>query len=163
MFSILSENLFRACNKLRPNCRRVRNCKGLEIARKLLFLKDFVREIDSYRSQVNYDYWETRAKAEQREDMLEARSLTFQADQLINEANVTGAIEAYEKAWKLWYRIFSRYPSMISEEVGDDVVKSVGRYKRLMDEELDDKFVLHEFLEFRKVKEDGIVRHGRLQ
>ena len=134
--------------------------QGLEIARKLIFLKDFVREIDSYRSQVNYDYWETRAQAEQREDMLEARSLTFQADQMINDANVPGAIEAYEKAWKLWYRLFSRYPSMISEEVGDDVVKSVGRYKRLIDEELNDKFVLNEFLEFRKLKEDGIDGMG---
>jgi hypothetical protein len=129
--------------------------QGLEIARKLIFLKDFLREIESYRSQVNYDYWETRAQAEQREDMLEARSLTFQADQMINEANVPGAIEAYEKAWKLWHRLFSRYPSMISEEVGDDVVKSVGRYKKLIDEELDAKFILNEFLEFRKLKEAG--------
>ncbi len=129
--------------------------QGLEIARKLIFLKDFLRDIESYRSQVNYDYWETRAQAEQREDMLEARSLTFKADQMINEANVPGAIEAYEKAWKLWHKLFSRYPSMITEEVGDDVVKSVGRYKKLIDEELNDKFVLHEFLEFRKLKEDG--------
>ncbi len=129
--------------------------QGLEVARKLLFLKDFLREIESYRSQVNYDYWETRAQAEQREDMLEARSLTFQADQMINEANVPGAIESYEKAWKLWYRLFSRYPSMVTEEVGDDVVKSIGRYRKLNDEELNESFVLQEFLEFRKLKEEG--------
>jgi hypothetical protein len=147
--------------KLVPNMQQIAaqlppstQLQGLEIARKLLFLKDFVREIDSYRSQVNYDYWETRAKAEQREDMLEARSMTFQADQMINEARVAEAIEAYEKAWKLWRKIFNRFPSMMDQEVGDDVVKSVGRYKRLMDEELDDKFILHDFLEFRKANDD---------
>jgi len=129
--------------------------KGLEIARQLLFLKDFLRDVESYRTQVNYDYWETRAQAEQREDMLEARSLTFQADQLINEARVSDALVMYEKAWTLWHKIFNLYPSMITEEVGDDVVKSVGRYRKLSEEELDDKFILHDFLEFRKMKEDG--------
>jgi len=112
---------------------------------------------------VNYDYWETRAQAEQREDMLEARSLTFQADQFINEARVLDAIKAYEKAWTLWHKIFSRYPSMITEEVGDDLVKSLGRYKKLNEEELDDKFILHEFLEFRKAKDEGTDGLGIFQ
>lgn len=148
--------------KLVPNMQQITaqlppslQLEGLSIGKEILDLKDFVREIDSYRSQVNYDFWETRAKAEQREDMLEARSLTFQADQMLNEANVAGAIEAYEKAWKIWYKLFCRFPSMVTDEVGDDVVKSVGRYKKLVDEELDDKFVLHEFLEFRKLKDAG--------
>ena len=74
---------------------------------------------------------------------------------MINEANVSGAIESYEKAWKLWNEVFSRFPAMISEELGDDLVKSLGRYKRLIDEDLDEKFILHEILEFRKAKDEG--------
>ena len=148
--------------KLIPNMQQVTaqippgsQLEALAIGKDILDLKDMVREIDSYRSQVNYDFWETRAAAEQREDMLEARSLTFQAEQMLSEANVAGAIEAYEKSWKLWYKLFCRYPSMVTDEVGDDVGKSVGRYKKLLDEELDEKFVLHEFLEFRKLKDAG--------
>jgi len=42
---------------------------------------------------------------------------------------------------------------MMSEDVGDDVLKSVGRYKRLLDTDLDDTFVLNKFLKYRKAKE----------
>ena len=131
--------------------------EGVELARKIAFAKDFLREVESYRGQVNYEYWELRAKAEQREDMVEARRLMFQADQLLNVADVKGALQSYERAWTRWAQVFSLYPSIISEEVGDEVVKSLGRYKRLAENDLDETFVLHEFLEYRKAKENGTL------
>ena len=131
--------------------------EGVELARKIAFEKDFLREIESYRGQVNYEYWELRAKAEQRDDMLGARRLMFEADQLLNVADVMGALKSYERAWTRWAQVFSLYPSMISEEVGDDVVKSLGRYKRLAENDLDETFVLYEFLEYRKAKENGTL------
>ena len=129
---------------------------GVELARKIQFTKDFLRECNSYRGQVNYEYWEMRAKAEQREDMVEARRLMFEADQLLNVADVKGALESYEKAWIRWGVVFSLFPAMISEEVGDDVVKSLGRYRRLAENELDETFILHEFLEYRNAKDTGL-------
>ncbi len=129
---------------------------GVELARKIQFTKDFLRETNSYRGQVNYEYWEMRAKAEQRDDMVEARRLMFEADQLLNVADVKGALESYEKAWIRWAVVFSLFPAMISEEVGDDVVKSLGRYRRLAENELDETFILHEFLEYRKAKDTGL-------
>ncbi len=129
--------------------------EGVELGRKIAFLKEFARETDSYRGQVNYGYWEDRAKAEQRDDMLEARRLMFEADQFINQADVKGALESYEKAWTRWAQVFARYPAMISEEVGDDVIKSVGRYKRLVEEDLDETFVLYDILDYRQLKEDS--------
>ena len=129
--------------------------KAVGLGTKLSFTKDFLREVDSYRGQVNYEYWGLRAKAEQREDMVEARRLMYQADQLINVADVKGALEAYEQAWKQWAHVFSRFPSMLNEEVGDDVIKSLGRYKRLVESEPDETFVLHEFIQYRKAKEDN--------
>ena len=129
--------------------------EGVELGRKIAFLKDFIRETESYRGQVNYSYWETRAKAEQREDMVEARRFMFDADQLINLADVLGALESYEKAWVRWAQVFARYPTMINEEVGDDVIKSLDRYKRLVDEELDENFVLNDILIFRHWYQEG--------
>ena len=129
--------------------------KGIELGRKIAFMKDFLREVESYRGQVNYEYWEVRAKAEQREDMVEARRLMYQANQLLNVADVKGALEAYEQSWKLWDQVFSRYPSMITEEVGDDVMKSLSRYKRLIEIDLDETFVLNDFLQYRKSKEES--------
>jgi len=133
-----------------------RKLEGVELARKITFTKEFLREVDSYRGQVNYEYWELRAKAEQREDMVEARRLMYQADQLINQADVGGAVESYEKAWSLWDQVFSRFPTMIGEEVGDDVMKSLGRYKKLVDADLGDQFVLKDFLEVRMQKDSAV-------
>ena len=86
--------------------------------------------------------------------MRHSRRLMFEADQQINEANVGGALELYNKAWQGWAKVFSRFPTMVTEEVGDDVVKSIGRYKRLLENDLDESFVLHEFLQYRVEKED---------
>jgi len=127
---------------------------AVELGRKIVFEKDFIRDVQSYRSQVNYEYWELRAKAEQREDMLESRRLMFEADQQINEANVGGALELYDKAWQGWAKVFNRFPTMVTEEIGDDVVKSIGRYKRLLEGDLDESFPLYEFLQYRIEKED---------
>ncbi len=129
--------------------------EGIELARKIVSTKDFQREVESYRGQVNYEYWEVRARAEQREDMVNARRFMFEADRMINIADVQGAEQSYKKAWDLWAQVFARYPAMVTEEVGDDVVKSLARYKRIIDEDLDDTFVLHKFLQYRKAKEDS--------
>jgi hypothetical protein len=131
--------------------------KAVELGTKLSFTKDFLREVESYRGQVNYEYWEMRAKAEQREDMVEARRLMYQADQLINVADVKGALEAYEQAWKQWAHVFRRFPTLLNEEVGDDVIKSLGRYKRLVETELDETFVLYEFIQYRRDKDENTV------
>ena len=158
------ENRYDILRKLTPNETQIAaqmpaklQLEGVELARKIAFAKDFLREVESYRGQVNYEYWELRAKAEQREDMVEARRLMFEADQLLNVADVRGALKSYERAWTRWALVFSLYPSMISEEVGDDVVKSLGRYKRLAENDLDETFILHEFLEIRKSKENGTL------
>ncbi len=131
--------------------------KAVELGTKLTFTKDFLREVESYRGQVNYEYWELRAKAEQRDDMVEARRLMYQADQLINVADVKGALESYEQAWKQWAHVFSRFPTMLTEEVGDDVIKSLGRYKRLVETELDETFVLYEYIQYRRDKDENTV------
>ncbi len=131
--------------------------KAVELGTKLTFTKDFLREVESYRGQVNYEYWELRAKAEQRDDMVEARRLMYQADQLINVADVKGALEAYEQAWKQWAHVFSRFPTMLTEEVGDDVIKSLGRYKRLVETELDETFVLYEYIQYRRDKDENTI------
>ena len=59
-----------------------------------------------------------------------------------------------ETAWTKWLKVFSRYPLMVTDDVGDEVIKSLNRYRRLADLELDDAFVLSEFLDIRRAKDD---------
>ena len=35
--------------------------EGIELARKIIFAKEFLQQIENYRGQVNYQYWEVRA------------------------------------------------------------------------------------------------------
>jgi hypothetical protein len=109
-----------------------------------------MKDVESYRSQVNYPYWEVRAKAEQRDEMVDARRLIFEADKLIDMADMRGALETYEQAWVRWNYVFRRFPSMMTEEVGDDVLKSINRYRKLVEKDLDESFVLYEFMKFRR-------------
>lgn len=124
--------------------------EALELATKLTDSKQFLKNIVSYREQVNYAYWEERARAEQTDEMVDARRMMFEADKQIDVANVKGALELYEQAWNLWGIVFKRYPTMMTEEVGDDVLKSINRYKRLLDADLDEKFVLYDFMNLRR-------------
>jgi hypothetical protein len=129
----------------------------LNLSNKINQSVEFLKLIDSYRSQVNYEYWELRAKIEQRDEMIKARYLTYEADKLIDVADVKGALELYEQAWVLWDWIFRRYPTMMTDDVGDDVQKSLGRYKKLVDKDLDKDFVLFDFLEVRRFKSDPML------
>jgi hypothetical protein len=38
----------------------------------------------------------------------------------------------------------------MTEDVGGDVLKAINRYKKLMDEDVDERFVLYEFMLFRR-------------
>jgi hypothetical protein len=124
--------------------------KALELASQLRSAEDYSRSTNSLREQVNYSYWETRALAEQQQMMVDARRLIFEANKLIDVADIKGAVEKYEEAFVRWDKVFRYYPVIMTEDVGGDVLKAINRYKKLIDEDLDEKFVLHEFMQFRR-------------
>ncbi len=109
-----------------------------------------------YRDNVNYGYWQTRAEVEQRENTVEARRRLYTANKLIDSADVKGAIENYEAAWKLWDEAFRKYTVLVNEEVGDDVFKSIRRYQRLTEEDDLTSFPLGWFVEYRQSGVPGL-------
>jgi hypothetical protein len=129
---------------------RSKQVEALELAQDLTRAEGAYNDTRSLRDQVNYSYWDVRAAAEQQEMMVDARRLTYEANQLIDVADVKGAVEKYEAAWARWDKVFRYYPVMMTEEVGEEVYKSVNRYKKLIDQELDDSFILSEFMSFRR-------------
>ena len=129
---------------------RAQQIKALELSNDLLAAEARAKDTNSLRDQVNYAYWEVRAQAEQQEMMVDARRLLFEANQLIDVADIKGATEKYEAAFVRWDKVFRFYPVVMTEEVGEEVLKSIKRYKSLIDEELDERFVLYEFMMFRR-------------
>jgi len=129
---------------------RKEQIEALELASQLRSSEEYLRSTSSLREQVNYTYWETRALAEQQQMMVDARRLIYEANKLIDVADIKGAVEKYEEAFVRWDKVFRFYPVIMTEDVGGDVLKAINRYKKLIDEDLDERFVLYEFMQFRR-------------
>lgn len=129
---------------------RTEQIEALELASQLRSAEEYARSTGSLREQVNYTYWETRALAEQQQMMVDARRLIFEANKLIDVADIKGAVEKYEEAFVRWDKVFRYYPVIMTEDVGGDVLKAINRYKKLIDEDIDERFVLYEFMQFRR-------------
>ena len=129
---------------------RTEQIEALELATQLRAAEEYARSTGSLRDQVNYTYWETRALAEQQQMMVDARRLIFEANKLIDVADIKGAVEKYEEAFVRWDKVFRYYPVIMTEDVGGDVLKAISRYKKLIDEDIDERFVLYEFMQFRR-------------
>lgn len=127
----------------------------LDLATQFETADTYLNHLESYRNQVNYEYWETRATAEQLDITLDARRATFEADQLISQAKADLALEKYEVAWKNWAKVFARYPVFMTDEVAIDVMKSIRRYKSLLDSEPPEDFPLKDFVTFKEMYDKG--------
>jgi hypothetical protein len=82
--------------------------------------------------------------------MVDARRLMYEANQLIDVADIKGSVEKFEGAFVRWDKIFRYYPIVMTEDVGGEVLKAIDRYRKLADEELDERFVLYDFMRFRR-------------
>ena len=153
------EKIFATNQALKPSyqqvvaeCQKEVQAALLQIVTELSQREERLRITEIYRSNVNYSYWADRATAEQKNYTVDARRLLFEADKLIDLGDVKGALDNYDKAWVLWDEAFRRYPILIEEEVGDSVFKAIRRYNKLTEEENTPDFVLHWFVEYRRLK-----------
>jgi hypothetical protein len=121
----------------------------LRMVNEINMLEERLRITNIYRSTVNYDYWEERAQAEQMPRTVEARRTMFEATKMINAGDPEAAIRNFETSFELWNKTLRRFPRFAKEEVGDEVLKAVNRYKRLLETELDESFPLAWFVEYR--------------
>jgi len=129
---------------------RSQQIEALELADELTMAEDYYKNTNSLRDQVNYAYWDVRAQAEQQQMLVDARRLMYEANKLIDVADIKGSVEKYEAAWVRWDKVFRYYPVIMTEEVGEEVFKSINRYKKLIDQDLDESFVLWQFMNFRR-------------
>ncbi len=127
--------------------------KALEMAQNMKILEERKDQIDRYRAQVNYSYWESRCEAEQDDSALAARTGMYEANKALDLGKLDEAIEKYEKAWSDWNTVFNRFPEMMIDEAADDVEKYIGLYLKPIEKDFDnlpENFALKNFLEFRK-------------
>lgn len=127
---------------------------ALRVALQLSDLQQRARYIANYRGIVNFDYWKTRAEAEQLQAMVDAKRGVWEGRRLLDQAvlqshtemvvnpetgqreekEFDGAKESYEKAFKNWAEIFKRYPVMlIDNPETPELLEHIHRYAKVLD------------------------------
>lgn len=122
---------------------------------KVLQLIDEIKDLDErilktsgYRKQINFEYWETLALAEQEERTVRARRLTYEAEKANADAELDQAIKLYEESFEVWAEIFDDYPILVIDDSAQDLFDSIRRYKIATDsDEIADDFPLKTFVE----------------
>lgn len=133
--------------KLLPPETRV---EGLELALRIEQETAYREHVDNYRNQVNYNYWETRALAEQTDVAIAARQSLYDAEKLLSDAELDEALKKFDDSWVQWKKLFDTYPILMVDESGDEVLDAIRRYHRALDRDMRDDFILKEFVDLRR-------------
>lgn len=85
-------------------------------------------EIQFSRGNVNYGYWQTRCQVEQTRLATDARKTVRDAKHKFLTADPVSARKDFEKAWDLWFELFTKYPSMWKSETAEDLMPAIRSY-----------------------------------
>ncbi|TWU40669.1 IRE (iron responsive element) [Novipirellula artificiosorum] len=122
--------------------------RAIELAGEIEDLDLRINKTEGYRKQINYQYWDTLAQAEQEERTVKARQLIYDAEKANEAAELDKAIALYEEAFAIWAEIFDDYPILTVDDSAQDLVQSIRRYSVAIDsEEFPDDFPLAAFVE----------------
>jgi hypothetical protein len=134
--------------------RRIRGPKRAEAkklaedARNYEVLADHIR---GYRDIVNFNYWRLRAKVEQTPNALEARKLTYDADQAYRNIDLQKARKLYDQGFAKWRIVLDQFPKLCEDDLTvDDLSDVIKRYNRLlqkMDESFPEPFILQDIVD----------------
>jgi hypothetical protein len=103
------------------------------LAARIVELDDRIRTTESYREISNFAYWETRCQAEQETTTLAARKAVYDATEAYKKTDLVTAKTRFEEGWDLWAQVFDRFPVLIEDVEGEDVVEAVQKYKKVLD------------------------------
>ena len=97
------------------------------------------RMAEHYAKIVNYFYWKNRTRLEATEEMDQAHEQFYKANRAADEADLFGAVEAYEKGFRLWRKILQENPDMRRDvPVVEDTQANEARYLRIIDRNFDE-------------------------
>ncbi len=134
--------------------------KGELIAAKISDLEKLQQRINSYRSIVNFNYWKTRCEVESLENTDLARRLVYDADQALRkDSNLILAKKNYDLAFDRWYEVFKEFPELMTDDMAEDLMKSISSYQTLLDqlgEEFPQDFVLHKLVTVQESFSPGV-------
>ena len=102
------------------------------LANRVIEANAYSTTIRRYRDVVNWQYWKTRSEVEQTDQAVEAREYLWNAAESYREADLVGAKEEYEEAWKRWATIHNEHPILADDVTAEDLVAPIKTYRRLL-------------------------------
>jgi hypothetical protein len=121
----------------------------------------------SYKHNLNYDYWQLRCDFEQTANALAARESMYRARAAARAADIEKAKQLYHDAFSKWRLVVDEFPALLEDDTvfGDDLIQDTKRYRDVLDqrsETLDETYPLWDALEkfdAEKVFAEEIAKH----
>ncbi len=136
--------------------------RAISLIGEMADLDDRINKTEGYRTQINYEYWQTLALAEQEERTVTARRLIYEAEEANAQAELDKAIKLYEQAFAIWAEIFDDYPILTIDDSAEDLFDSIRRYMVAIDsQDLPENFPLATFAQM--MGREGTVDSKRYQ
>ena len=105
--------------------------KVKQLTNNIATAKAYSTTIRRYRDIVNFLYWRTRCEVEQEDRALEGRQYLWEANELYEEADLVGAQEKYDEAWKRWATIHEDHTILAEDVTAEDLVDQIKKQFRL--------------------------------
>jgi hypothetical protein len=114
--------------------------------------EELARYVHRERQNVNFDYWRTRAAAEQTAEAVGARKAVYEAEQALRKGDLLAARAAYERGFQLWRKVLDSFPSLVEDvSTGQDLMDVIRRYHKQCLEKLEGKmpspFILQDIVD----------------
>jgi hypothetical protein len=109
--------------------------------------------INRERMKVNFDFWRTRARAEQTADCIAARKAIFDAELAFTKGDLIRARPEFEKGMQLWRKVLDdpEFHSLVDDpSLGGDLMDEIRRYQKCLDQDdldLPRPFILQDVLD----------------
>jgi hypothetical protein len=109
---------------------------ALKLAAKIDADNTIIQYIKNERSKVNFDFWRTRADAEQSEDCIAARKAIHDGDEAFAKGDQIRALPLYEKGMRGWRKVLDLHPSLVTDpSLGGDLMDVIRRYQKCLDQD----------------------------
>lgn len=102
------------------------------LSNRIIQAKAYSTTIRRYRDVVNFLYWRTRCEVEQEDRAIQGRKFLWEANKSYEDADLIGAVEQYDEAWKRWATIHRDYPVLADDVTAEDLVDAIKRYRNVL-------------------------------
>ncbi len=127
--------------------------EALNLAKEIEHDETLASYTNRERMKVNFDFWRTRARAEQTDECLAARKAIHDGDQAYAKGDLIRARPDYEKGLRGWRKVLDdpEFHMLVEDpSLGGDLVDVIRRYEKCLgqdDQDLPEPFVLQDIID----------------